>query len=352
MLSQIEEKHNSLISLYDQHRQTVYELQAFLQEEALPQLMEEVSPEGISMNDIQPWILDWIDDCGSIFRTLKKRQYDTGQAKAALQHALRWRLSELPEWLGPGASFIECLPAGTHDIWGRPILLLRLGELDDASPRSKSAIISAHEEMRRRLCFRKRDNPSLQFVMIVDVNQASMRSTAVALIPWFIKEVAPHYPGICGAAYIVNYSWAYGMYNIVKRLLPANALARLHFPTQTQLHECFKEEHLPHEYGGSLRIRVPDPPEDDEILYHPHITLSHFLPAMSALNPYFGYPVVPSPGSSVPSLKNGRRRKRDLARTLFRLWLVKLKGWADKSWLWIMVSIALWAAGSTHGFPL
>lgn len=61
MLSQIEEKHESLISLYDQHRQTVYELQAFLEEEALPQLMEE---EGISLNDIRPWILDWIDDCG------------------------------------------------------------------------------------------------------------------------------------------------------------------------------------------------------------------------------------------------------------------------------------------------
>lgn len=41
-------------------------------------------------------------------------------------------------------------------------------------------------------------------------------SKAVVLIPWFIKEVAPHYPGLCGAAYIVNYSWAYGMYNIVK----------------------------------------------------------------------------------------------------------------------------------------
>lgn len=103
------------------------------------------------------------------------------------------------------------------------------------------------------------------------------------------------------------------------------------------------------EYGGSFGRH-----EDDQVVLSDPVvtTLSHFLPAMSALNPYFGYPVVPSPGSSVPSLKNGRRRKRDLARTLFRLWLVKLKGWTDKSWLWIMVSVALWAVGSTTTTPV
>lgn len=39
----------------------------------------------------------------------------------------------------------------------------------------------------------------------------------------------------------------------------------------------------------------------------------------SLLNPFYGYPVVYD-SSSVPALRYGRRRKRDLARTLLRLW--------------------------------
>lgn len=69
------------------------------------------------------------------------------------------------------------------------------------------------------------------------------------------------------------------------------------------------------------------------------------LPSLSVYNPYFGYPVISIPGSSVPLLKNGRQRKRDLARTLIRLWLVKLKKLTDKTWLWILMTIALWWAG-------
>jgi len=92
------------------------------------------------------------------------------------------------------------------------------------------------------------------------------------------------------------------------------------------------------------------PPPNEEMETEPpprsSSNLSHLLlPAMSTFNPYFGYPVVSSPGSSVPHLKNGRRRKRDLARTLFRLWLKKLRKWTDNAWLWVIMSIVLWVVG-------
>lgn len=42
------------------------------------------------------------------------------------------------------------------------------------------------------------------------------------------------------------------------------------------------------------------------------------------MNPFFGYPVSSAPGlarhPSVPGLRHGRRRKRDLVRTLLVLW--------------------------------
>lgn len=73
--------------------------------------------------------------------------------------------------------------------------------------------------------------------------------------------------------------------------------------------------------------------------------LSQYLSPMSVFNPYFGYPTISIPGSSAPLLKNGRRRKRDLARTLIQLWLVKLKRLTDKTWPWILVTIVLWGVG-------
>jgi retinaldehyde-binding protein 1 len=46
------------------------------------------------------------------------------------------------------------------------------------------------------------------------------------------------------------------------------------------------------------------------------------LSSTSALNPFYGYPVAPAPTRGVPALRFGRRRKRDLIRTLAKLfWL-------------------------------
>jgi hypothetical protein len=64
MLSQIQEKHDDLITLYNQHCQTVYELQDFLEQEALAELTQELSRERIFLSDIEPWLYDWVDDCG------------------------------------------------------------------------------------------------------------------------------------------------------------------------------------------------------------------------------------------------------------------------------------------------
>ena len=43
------------------------------------------------------------------------------------------------------------------------------------------------------------------------------------------------------------------------------------------------------------------------------------LSSMSLLNPFFGYPAAYD-AAATPSLRHGRRRKRDLLYTLARLW--------------------------------
>lgn len=90
------------------------------------------------------------------------------------------------------------------------------------------------------------------------------------------------------------------------------------------------------------------------------------ISATSLLNPFFGYPASVSPSSHVP--RHGRRRKRDLVRTLARLWWAR---WRTKvnSFAWViglLVGIWLWRRrlawmrrngelfawnGFTSGFP-
>jgi hypothetical protein len=73
-------------------------------------------------------------------------------------------------------TFIHCLPDCVHDIFGRPVILLRLSLLVDASNQTKNEILKVHEEMRQRLCFAPESTITLQYVMIVDSREASIRS--------------------------------------------------------------------------------------------------------------------------------------------------------------------------------
>ncbi|KAF8586673.1 hypothetical protein K439DRAFT_1659493 [Ramaria rubella] len=366
MLSVLREKHQAILDLQQTYHTSVPELQATLRDEVLPDLLEELEfDEGYS-----EWAREWLDDYGSIFRMYKKHGFNRAETNLALERTLRWRILDsglypLPnEHIGPMEQssnlFIQCLPAHIHDIFGRPVLLIRLANLSGSFHDTKQHIVCAHEEMRQRLCSRGGCEPTLQCVMIVDVKGVTLGSTTLELIPWFVREIAPRFPGMCAAVFVVNHSWAYGLYSIVKRLLPANVLSRIYFPSESDLLTCFESDRLSRDYGGDLDISDPKPPSPNlNIIAGPssladerppdlpptNINLSRFLPSMSALNPYFGYPAVSGPGSSVPYLKNGRRRKRDLARTLSFLWYAKLKKLTDKTWLWILMTLVLWTIG-------
>ncbi|KAF8515462.1 CRAL-TRIO domain-containing protein [Gautieria morchelliformis] len=359
MLSYLQAKYDAVIALHHARYEAALGLQAALRSEVLGDLVAEHQLDERCVSCAR----EWIDDYGSIFRMYKKHHFDPAETRNALESTLRWRISELPclqvakmEGVRDPSSdrplFIQHLPDPVRDVFGRPVLLVHLGKLLDASLATKHEIVRVLEEIRQRLrthgdC----EQPTLQYVAIVDFEGVAMRSMALELIPWFIREVAPRYPGMCAAVFVVNYFWAYGMYNVVKRLLPANVLSRIYFPSPSELLSCIESHCLPREYGGVLDTS-PTPADSSSLateverpsdLPHPNTQLSHFLPSMSMLNPYFGYPVMTNPGSSVPSLINGRRRKRDLVRTLALLWIAKLKRLTDHTWMWIILTLVLWA---------
>src|SRR6266511_2230168 len=97
----------------------------------------------------------------------------------------------------------------------------------------------------------------------------------------------------------------------------------------------------PIEFGGSLPslADLEDPIQPTPPLHIPELEVenldprpptstaapnrtSSWLLSTSGLNPFFGYPIATSSVGVLPTLRHGRRRKRDLLRTLAKLfWL-------------------------------
>jgi hypothetical protein len=141
-------------------------------------------------------------------------------------------------------------------------------------------------------------------------------------------------------------------------MVPQSALSRVFFLPQAEIVQYFQPSFLPKghraassflqytdrdsiDYGGSLPAltHLDDPlrmneapltrPQDQNQSYDSPPAFNHSrsisLSPTSPLNPFFGYPA--SSRCGLTSLQHGRRRKRDLARTLVLLfWLRWRKG--------------------------
>jgi len=166
----------------------------------------------------------------------------------------------------------------------------------------------------------------------------------------------------------------------IRLALPSSILYRIFFPSREVLYECISPSSLPQDYGGHLprlpevlpnlldttahvistRISSfspsrPSPKDEDNSASPIHLpeessadyarrrkitSFAHVSPR-SRFNPFYGYPIDPSPHSSGPFtlhyLRYGRRRKRDLIRTLVTLWWEK---WGSRvSWTFSLLFI-------------
>ncbi|KAF8499658.1 hypothetical protein F5888DRAFT_100988 [Russula emetica] len=209
----------------------------------------------------------------------------------------------------------------------------------------------------------------------------SMRKSNFDLLTWYAGEVEPHYPGLFGTVFIINFSWKHsGIWSVIRLALPSSILYRIFFPSREVLYECISPSSLPQDYGGHLprlpevlpnlldttahvistRISSfspsrPSPKDEDNSASPIHLpeessadyarrrkitSFAHVSPR-SRFNPFYGYPIDPSPHSSGPFtlhyLRYGRRRKRDLIRTLVTLWWEK---WGSRvSWTFSLLFI-------------
>ncbi|KAJ6629488.1 CRAL-TRIO domain-containing protein [Mycena sp. CBHHK59/15] len=348
-----------LLQQYTENLEAVLALQGTLIEDILPSVTDELELDAESML----WAKEWLNDTCSLFQILRRNKFTRSFAMESIRKTLVWRFRHLwPPGPQSRMPIVRCLPPPARDPFGRPILVIKVVSFNDSSDAYKPLIIRGLESLRLHLkhlngVSHQSPVPTLQYAILLDLKNLSTQSLNIDLVTWTLREVIPQFPGLLAAAFMINYSWAHaGIWNIAKRVLPAPALSRVFFPTQKELTEYFSPSMLPKDYGGTLasltELQDPlwndppsplpapsgqSPPSAPSIApvaaQAPSITS---IPATSLLNPFFGYPVSSAGGS--PSLRHGRRRKRDLACTLL---ILAWRRWRRHimTCMWIIVAI-------------
>ncbi|KAH9979019.1 CRAL-TRIO domain-containing protein, partial [Lactifluus volemus] len=345
---------DSLAKSYFEHGQTVDQIRHTLLTQIFPNVLDELGLD----EPARDWAQEWLHDDLSIFRTLKRHKF----TKAFALESLRSTQDPNAFPTIPPCP-LHLLPPSATDILKRPILVLRLAKLDpllQSDPREH--ILRSVEGLRLHLhninssssSERPNVRPVLQYILLVDIENASMRNFNIDLLTWYAQQVAPRYPGLFGTVFIINFSWTQsGIWSVIKLALPESVHYRIFFPSRETLHECISPNSLPQEYGGNLPLlpeipnlldaqhAVPTPclssslrEEEDGSAARSTVTSLGQISPRSRFNPFYGYPIGPLPYSlapaALPYLRYGRRRKRDLLRTLAALWWEK---WGSRvSW--------------------
>ncbi|KAF5380370.1 hypothetical protein D9615_004739 [Tricholomella constricta] len=329
-----------LLAQYNSNIQAVLALQSTLIRDILPSVSDELelSPEATE------WAKEWLEDTHTLFRISKRNNFTRSFAMESIRKNLVWRLSNLWPLGDSGPTpVLHCLPENAHDPFGRPILLVEVLPLDVTSDALKPKIVQTFERLRRHLrnlnASATTTSPILQYIVLLDLQGLSLKSFDIEVLSWTIREIIPRFPGMLGGVFMLNYSWIHsGMWNIVRRVLPATALSRVFFPSNELLIQYFTPSSLPKDYGGALAalellddpLRTQEIPSESMAAHNQILTIdppASQLPAFtplsptSLLNPFFGYPASSYYGSL--SLYHGRRRKRDLARTLALLFWIR-----------------------------
>ncbi|KAE9389884.1 CRAL/TRIO domain-containing protein [Gymnopus androsaceus JB14] len=341
-----------LLAQYEANMKAVIGLQSTLIEDVLPSVADELALDSEQIN----WAKRWLEDTQTIFQLLRRDNFTRSFAIQSIRKNLHWRLKKLwpPEPDIPLAR-VHFLPLNVRDPLGRPIIVIQALGFEDASETYRSLLIHTMEQFRLRLKALNdaSDLVVLQYIVIFDVKELSVQTLSVDLVSWVLRDLIPRFPGMLAA---VNSSWTHsGMWNIAKRVLPASAVSRVFFSSPKELMSYFAPSSLPKDYGGylpplnSLDCLPPASPQPSPKSYMMSASPSPiYLSPTSLLNPFFGYPVSSSQGS--PSLHHGRRRKRDLIRTLAILfwlrwrrpittclWLAALV-FTGRMWNWLLYS--------------
>ncbi|KAH6914400.1 CRAL-TRIO domain-containing protein [Coprinopsis sp. MPI-PUGE-AT-0042] len=364
----LQENCNRLLESYHSNLQDVERLQETLINDILPSVRDELQLTPDATEWAREWLLDtgmlhllrritglrFLDPSGTMFRIARRNKFTKSFTLEAVRKNLVWRLQNLWEDTSSPVPMpnVHCLPSEVVDPFGRPIVVIETIPVTFDAGLVKRGILQFFESLRSYLAERFRNplpsidsSPPLQCIVLVDLRaltyQRAIHPKALDVVSWAMRELIPRYPGMLAGVFMLNYSWAHSsVWAIVKRVLPETALSRVFFPSQKELIDYFSRDRLPQEYGGNMGSlpSLHDPLQmlmasgvlsAPSELVHASSMSSEAVPdeqppplpstSTSLLNPFFGYPVSSTSGHQLPLLRHGRRRKRDLLRTLAML---------------------------------
>ena len=261
-------------TLFRDHESVVDALHADLMEHA----MQALSAERTYTEEERQRVLEFLDDRIMIFRFLRRAGFDKDTARSMLIKTVAWRMEgaidALPQDLLQ-SPYMNATSNGIPLFWqhsrfrdklGRPALYVRLQHVErtpEGLHELKKTIIASFDVMRRYLLRvnrrTRRGDPVIQCVVLVDVMDAGLANVELDILPFFTDLLKNHYPSLCGAVYILRYSWFHaGLWRMLRPILPPKLLERLFFVDRPELLAHF-EHHMPRSLGGPLSIPIaPD----------------------------------------------------------------------------------------------
>ncbi|GAA5955131.1 hypothetical protein JCM21900_001620 [Sporobolomyces salmonicolor] len=262
------DRKDAIVAQYHDNASIVREIQHQAVEELLPALKEELDLDEEAIIAAKALLNDRV----TVFRFCRRARFSHHGALKLLHATLSWRLTSSLRTLTPASisSLYLTNPLfffhpSLMDRFGRPCAVLNLRyvqrTVDGALDALKDLVRLGWETGRRWLSDLSRrgrgdgeGEPTLQMVVIVDLEGAGMSNLEVELLPFFMDLLKNHFPGMVGAIFVLNYGWGYaGMWQLAKRVLPNTALERILFPTKEDLLEFFDEDHLLVEHGGNVK---------------------------------------------------------------------------------------------------
>lgn len=234
----------------------------------------------------------------TIFRFLRRARFNEDAALSLLATTLKWRLrtdldmlslsSLHPLYVSPPQHRPPLFWMGSKfvDVYGRPCGVISLQSLERTEERTldecKEYIVACMEIARRRISQlrgrhsnrrgprdndTKADDPSaltdelqgpLQMVVAFDLKSSSMSNLEMELLPFLLDLLKNHFPGMVSAVYVLHYGWVHaGMWGLAKRILPAQALAKIFFPNEKEFcGEHFIRDNVPSPFGGEWKVTL------------------------------------------------------------------------------------------------
>ncbi|TFK25188.1 CRAL/TRIO domain-containing protein [Coprinopsis marcescibilis] len=327
-----------LLESYHANLQDVEKLQQTLIDDILPSVTDELH----LTPDAAEWAKEWILDTASMFRIARRNRFTKSFTLEAVRKNLIWRFQNI--WVTLSSSRlsmpnVHCLPSGVSDPFGRPIVIVETVSAALDVDIVKRGILQFFESLQQYLAELFKENsqtetPPLQCIVLIDLSALTFQRAGIEIITWAVREVIPRYPGMLAGVFMLNYSWTHAsIWTVVKRVLPATALSRVFFPSQKEILQCLSPSNLPQEYGGELPplqtlddpicfagekpvVEEPQPTVEEEFIQEATSSSWTRISPTSLINPFFGYPVSALSNRKQLSLHHGRRRKRDLFRTL------------------------------------